>query len=96
MFCQTQEVTNTSIQHYKMILRSIFDNNTLVPQTSKAPDGQAVTSLTSNYLCLQCPSTLTEEERTKHGKQKSHRFCMPSHLRRSLSVDVAHANRPTL
>jgi len=61
-----------------MILRSIFDNNTIIPQTSKSSDGQVVTSLTSTYLCLQCPSTLTEEERAKHGKQKSHRFCMPS------------------
>jgi ubiquitin carboxyl-terminal hydrolase 22/27/51 len=75
MFSQNQDVINTSIQHYKMILRSIFDNNTVVPQTSKASDGQVVTSLTSNYLCLQCPSTLTEEERTKHGNKKSHRFC---------------------
>lgn len=76
MFSQTQDITNTSIQHYKMILRSIFDSNTVVPQTSKAADGQPVTSLTPNYLCLQCPVTLTEEERIKHGNKKSHRFCM--------------------
>jgi ubiquitin carboxyl-terminal hydrolase 22/27/51 len=75
MFNMGQEVINTSIQHYKMILRSIFDNNTVVPQTSKAADGQPLTSLTSNYLCLQCPVTVTEEERIKHGSKKQHRFC---------------------
>ncbi|KAJ9165174.1 Ubiquitinyl hydrolase 1 [Coniochaeta hoffmannii] len=78
LFSQSQDVINTSIQHYKMILRSIFDNNTIIPQTSKSSDGQVVTSLTSTYLCLQCPSTLTEEERAKHGKQKSHRFYVDS------------------
>lgn len=59
-----------------MILRVIYDNTALVPQTSKSPTGQAVTSLTSNYLCLQCPAILAEEERLKHGNKKSHRFCM--------------------
>jgi ubiquitin carboxyl-terminal hydrolase 22/27/51 len=57
-------------------LRSIFDTTPLIPQTAKAIDGQIVTSLTPTYLCLQCPSTLTEDDRTKHGTKKSHRFCM--------------------
>lgn len=76
LFNQDQATTNTSIQHYKAILRSIFDMTPLIPQTAKAIDGQIVTSLTPTYLCLQCPSTLTEEDRTKHGSKKSHRFCM--------------------
>lgn len=67
--------TNTSIQHYKSILRTIFDNSPLISQTSKSIDGQVITSLTPTYLCLQCPSTLSEEDRTKHGNKKSHRFC---------------------
>jgi len=75
LFNQDQTTTNTSIQHYKSILRSIFDTTPLIPQTAKAIDGQIVTSLTPTYLCLQCPSTLTEEDRTKHGTKKSHRFC---------------------
>lgn len=78
MFSLNQDVINTSVQYYKAILRTIFDNNTIVPQTSKAADGLPITSLTSNYLCLQCPMTLTEDDMTKHGKQKSHRFCMLS------------------
>ena len=76
LFNQDQATTNTSIQHYKAILRSIFDTTPLIPQTAKAIDGQIVTSLTPTYLCLQCPSTLTEDDRTKHGTKKSHRFCM--------------------
>ena len=62
--------------HYKIILRKIFDQAPVVPQTSKAADGQPVTTLTSNYLCLQCPMTLTQDEIVKHGNKKSHRFCM--------------------
>ncbi|KAL2139859.1 hypothetical protein VTI28DRAFT_4622 [Corynascus sepedonium] len=78
LFNQDQATTNTSIQHYRAILRSIFDTNPLVPQTSKAADGAVVTSLTPTYLCLQCPSTLTEDDRTKHGSKKSHRFYVDS------------------
>ncbi|KAL2264004.1 hypothetical protein VTK26DRAFT_3559 [Humicola hyalothermophila] len=78
LFNQDQATTNTSIQHYKAILRCIFDNNPIVPQTAKAVDGQLITSLTPTYLCLQCPSTLTEEDRMKHGSKKSHRFYVDS------------------
>jgi ubiquitin carboxyl-terminal hydrolase 22/27/51 len=66
---------NSSISHYKMILRGIFDTSPIIPQTSTTMDGSPITSLTSNYLCLQCPTTLAEEDRLKHGTKKSHRFC---------------------
>lgn len=75
LFDRGQEVMNSCISHYKMILRGIFDNTPIVPQTSTNNDGRPVTTLTSNYLCLQCPSTVTEEDRLKHGNKKSHRFC---------------------
>lgn len=71
-----QEALNSCVSHYKMILRGIFDQIPVVPQTSTGSDGQPITSLTSNYLCLQCPSTVTEADRLKHGNKKSHRFCM--------------------
>jgi ubiquitin carboxyl-terminal hydrolase 22/27/51 len=46
-------------------------------QTAKAMDSGAITtSLTPTYLCLQCPSILSEEDLAKHGSRKSHRFCM--------------------
>lgn len=76
LFSQGQDTINTSIFHYKIILRKIFDQPPIVPQTSKATDGQPITNLTPNYLCLQCPTTLVQEDIGKHGKKKSHRFCM--------------------
>ena len=66
---------NSSISHYKMILRGIFDSTPIVPQTSTTNDGRPIISLTSNYLCLQCPVTVTEDECLKHGNKRSHRFC---------------------
>ncbi len=64
------------MMHYKIILRKIFDQAPIVPQTFKAPEGQPITTLTSNYLCLQCPMTLIQEDILKHGSKKGHRFCM--------------------
>lgn len=76
LLSQSQEVMNSSIAHYKMILRGIFDTSPIIPQTSTNPEGQPVTSLTSNYLCLQCPVTVEEADRLDHGTEKLHRFCM--------------------
>ena len=77
LFNQDQATTNTSIQHYKAILRNILDLPAVSAQTAKAMDNGAITtSLTPTYLCLQCPSILTEEDLSKHGNRKSHRFCM--------------------
>lgn len=76
LLSQSQEVMNSSIAHYKMILRGIFDTSRIIPQTSTNPEGRPVTSLTSNYLCLQCPVTVEEADRLDHGTEKLHRFCM--------------------
>ncbi|KAI0097452.1 ubiquitin carboxyl-terminal hydrolase [Nemania sp. FL0031] len=78
LLSNSQDVTNSSIQYYKMLLRVIFDKDPIISQTSKASDGQINTSLTSNYLCLQCSAILPEEERAKHGNKKSHRFYVDS------------------
>ncbi|KAK4240748.1 ubiquitin carboxyl-terminal hydrolase [Achaetomium macrosporum] len=78
LFNQGQAAIDTSIQHYKAILRSIFDTTPLISQTAKLTDGPTVTSLTPTYLCLQCPFTLTEEDRARHGTKKSHRFYVDS------------------
>jgi ubiquitin carboxyl-terminal hydrolase 22/27/51 len=66
---------NQSVHHYKMILRNIFEQMPVVPQTSKSAEGAVVTSLTSNCLCLQCSAIVQEDERLKHGNKKNHRFC---------------------
>ncbi|KAK0714340.1 hypothetical protein B0T21DRAFT_387061 [Apiosordaria backusii] len=78
LFNQDQATTNTSIQHYKAILRTIYDQTPLISQTAKTVDNQVVTTLTPTYLCLQCPSTVTEDDRIKHGTKKSHRFYVDS------------------
>lgn len=75
LLSNSQDVMNSSIQYYKMLLRVIFDKAPAVPQTFKSPDGLIATSLTSNYLCLQCSTIVAEEDREKHGQKKSHRFC---------------------
>ncbi|RFU24222.1 hypothetical protein B7463_g12119, partial [Scytalidium lignicola] len=67
-----------TIQHYKTCLRVILDNTPVVPHTSKTPKGQAFTSLTPNYLCLQCTVTTTARDRIKHGTETSHRFYVES------------------
>ncbi|KAK8091650.1 ubiquitin carboxyl-terminal hydrolase [Apiospora hydei] len=76
--CGCVDVMNSSIQYYKMLLRVIFDNTPIIPQTSKSPDNVVTTSLTSNYLCLQCSTIVSEEDRVKHGNKKSHRFYVDS------------------
>ena len=75
---------NSSVSHYKMILRNIFEQTPVVSQTSKSPDGVVLTSLTSNYLCLQCSTIVQEEDRLKHGNKKNHRFCTSPALPPSL------------
>ncbi|KAF5548464.1 ubiquitin carboxyl-terminal hydrolase 22 27 51 [Fusarium napiforme] len=77
LLSKNQEVMNSSITHYKLILRNIFDATPIVPQTS-TQEGRPVTTLTSNYLCLQCPMTVSEEDRLKHGTKKQHRFYVDS------------------
>jgi ubiquitin carboxyl-terminal hydrolase 22/27/51 len=75
LMTKSQDVTTNTIQYYKMLLRVIFDNTPIIPQTSKSPGCHPVTSLTPNYLCLQCPTTTTAQDRLKHGKLKAHMFC---------------------
>lgn len=75
LLTKSQDVTTNTIQHYKMLLRVIFDNTPIIPQTSKSIDRRTVTSLMPNYLCLQCPTTITARGRSKHGKLKAHMFC---------------------
>lgn len=64
------------IQHYKAILRTIFDEVPVIPQIRRSLADNAIScSITSNWLCLQCPMIIKEEDITKHGNKKSHRFC---------------------
>lgn len=74
---RNQETTNTCIQHYKSALRAIYDAPPMIAQTNKSLAGSIIsTTLSSNYLCLQCSLVISENEIDTHGSQKSHRFCM--------------------
>lgn len=76
LLTKDQETTNTCIQHYKAILRQIYDSVPLIPQIRKSLQDQSITtSLTSNFLCLQCPIVMKEGDIAKHGQKKGHRFC---------------------
>lgn len=72
------DTLTTTVSHYKQCIRSIADSNLVVPQTSKTADGQALTTITPNYLCLQCSTTTTAAGRIEHGRETKHRFCMLS------------------
>lgn len=76
LLSQSQETTNTCIQHYKAILRQIYDNVPIIPQVRKSVKDNVITaSLTSNFLCLQCPVVMSHDDVVRHGDKKSHRFC---------------------
>lgn len=76
LLTQPQENINTCINNYKSILRRIFDDvSQTIPQTARNGSGQVVTTITSNYLCLQCPDIVTEDGIPQHGDKKAHRFC---------------------
>ncbi|SPO05086.1 related to ubiquitin-specific protease 22 [Cephalotrichum gorgonifer] len=78
LLTSSQDNLNQSIGHYKLMLRKIFDGPAGPLQVTKNANGGGSYALTSNYLCLQCPVLVTEEDRIKHGSKKAHRFYVDS------------------
>lgn len=78
LLTSSQENLNQSLGHYKLMLRKIFDSPIGPLQATKTTEGNASYNITSNYLCLQCPTIVTEEDRIKHGSKKAHRFYVDS------------------
>ena len=72
---KSQDSAHQTIKSYKKLLQVIFGNTPIISQTSKSPDDPPVTSLTPNYLCLQCSATCTAKDRPKHGALTKHRLC---------------------
>ncbi|CAO2656075.1 Nn.00g048780.m01.CDS01 [Neocucurbitaria sp. VM-36] len=67
-----------TLQHYRLILQNIHEKPSIIAQTYNelaANDGQHVVSLRPLFLCLQCPSIMTERDRDLHFETKSHCFC---------------------
>lgn len=62
--------------YYRAILQNIHEKPSVIAQTYKnSPDGRPVVSLRPLYLCLQCPSIMTEADRDEHIDSKRHCFC---------------------
>jgi ubiquitin carboxyl-terminal hydrolase 22/27/51 len=65
-----------TLQHYRAILQNIHEKPSIIAQTYNAPaDARNVVSLRPLFLCLQCPSIMTEVDRDLHFETKSHCFC---------------------
>ena len=66
-----------TLHNYKTILQNIHERPSIIAQTYKN-DGRPVVSLRPLYLCLQCPSILTEADRDSHIESKLHCFSVES------------------
>ena len=65
-----------TLQHYRAILQNIHEKPSIIAQTYNAPaEARNVVSLRPLFLCLQCPSIMTEADRDLHFETKSHCFC---------------------
>ena len=78
------------------MLRKIFDTPAGPLQATKNANGGGSYALTSNYLCLQCPVLVSEDDRIKHGSKKAHRFCMCSPDTPALPPERGSVANPTL
>jgi hypothetical protein len=73
-----ENVRKSTFSNYRQILQDIHEKPSIIAQTHKTPsagDGRPVVSLRPLYLCLQCPSIMTEADRDIHIQSKSHCFC---------------------
>ncbi|KAF2835971.1 ubiquitin carboxyl-terminal hydrolase 2 [Patellaria atrata CBS 101060] len=74
-----KQLRKVSLREYALIQTSIHDRHSVISQTLRSPQvassGRPVPCLTPTYLCLQCPSVNTPEQRDDHWKSKSHAFC---------------------
>ncbi|KAI4664850.1 uncharacterized protein J4E79_003148 [Alternaria viburni] len=74
-----EKARKQTLQHYRAILQNIHEKPSIIAQTYTAPaDARNVVSLRPLYLCLQCPSIMTEVDRDLHFETKSHCFSVES------------------
>lgn len=61
---------------YQAILRNIHEKPSIIAQThNSSTESRPVVALRPLYLCLQCPSIMTETDRDHHFETKAHCFC---------------------
>ncbi|KAG9192141.1 ubiquitin carboxyl-terminal hydrolase 22/27/51 [Alternaria panax] len=74
-----EKARKQTLQHYRAILQNIHEKPSIIAQTYNAPaDARNVVSLRPLFLCLQCPSIMTEADRDLHFETKSHCFSVES------------------
>ncbi|KAF2000480.1 ubiquitin carboxyl-terminal hydrolase-like protein 22 [Amniculicola lignicola CBS 123094] len=70
-----------TFHNYRAILQDIHEKPSIIAQTYKsaaAGDSRPVVSLRPLYLCLQCPSIMSEADRDLHIETKFHCFSVES------------------
>lgn len=61
---------------YQAILRNIHEKPSIIAQThNSSSESKPIVALRPLYLCLQCPSIMTETDRDHHFETKAHCFC---------------------
>ncbi|KZF18900.1 ubiquitin carboxyl-terminal hydrolase 2 [Xylona heveae TC161] len=81
LLSHSQETIQSSLRGYIALQRAIFTKHSMVSQTAKFIKGRyerQFTSFTPTYLCLQCPTICTQEEKTSHWNSKRHSFAVES------------------
>lgn len=67
-----------TLQHYRSITQLIHEKPSVIAQTyndQSSGEERPVVSLKPLYLCLQCPSIMTDGDRDAHFETKEHCFC---------------------
>ncbi|KUJ14740.1 cysteine proteinase [Mollisia scopiformis] len=64
------------VKNYKHALSTICNSSPIRSQHYKDEKGRVVSRIGPLYLCLQCESTLPEEQIDKHSLETKHRLCM--------------------
>lgn len=64
------------VKNYKHALSTICNSSPIRSQHYKDGKGRVVSRIGPLYLCLQCESTLPEEQIDKHSLETKHRLCM--------------------
>ncbi|KAF1920509.1 ubiquitin carboxyl-terminal hydrolase-like protein 22 [Ampelomyces quisqualis] len=68
-----------TLAQYQSILRNIHEKPSIIAQThNSSTESRPIVALRPLYLCLQCPSIMTETDRDQHFETKSHCFSVES------------------
>jgi ubiquitin carboxyl-terminal hydrolase 22/27/51 len=70
-----EKARKQTLASYQAILRNVHEKPSIIAQTyNSVSDGRPIVSLRPLYLCIQCPSIMTETDRDEHLDTKAHCF----------------------